>query len=78
MTLGKEDEDLLIYDPYFCEGSTKLLLGELGFPKVHNEKQDFYDVLARGGNLDSIELTHKFHHEKGNNFIFVSAWLAFV
>jgi hypothetical protein len=45
--LGKTRKNLLIYDPYFCAGSMKRHLGALGFENVHNERVDFYDVLAR-------------------------------
>jgi len=31
-----------IYDPYYCNGRTKRLLGTLGFTKVQHEKRDFY------------------------------------
>jgi hypothetical protein len=33
---------LSIYDPYYCNGSVKVHLKELGFPKVYNEKEDCY------------------------------------
>lgn len=32
----------IIYDPYYCNGQTKVLLSNLGFSKVKHEKRDFY------------------------------------
>lgn len=40
--LGKEVRDLRIYDPYFCRGSMKSFLGDLGFQAVYNENEDCY------------------------------------
>uniref|UniRef100_A0A6B2LC48 Uncharacterized protein n=1 Tax=Arcella intermedia TaxID=1963864 RepID=A0A6B2LC48_9EUKA len=39
-----EKSSLKIYDPYYCEGRVKQNLGELGFPHVYNEREDFYAV----------------------------------
>ena len=44
--MHKPASDLKIYDPYYCAGAVKRHLGELGFPKVHNEPDDFYQVIA--------------------------------
>ena len=41
-SLNKKDADLLIYDPYFCEGSVVERLRIFGFSKVYNRKEDFY------------------------------------
>lgn len=41
---GKDASKLRIYDPYFCDGAVKQNLGELGFPNVHNQKEDCYEV----------------------------------
>lgn len=46
--LGKTRAELRIYDPYFCNGAVKAHLARLGFPLVHNRKEDFYAVQARG------------------------------
>jgi len=43
--LGKKNEDLLIYDPYFCAGSVVRHLNKLGF-NVYNKREDFYQVIA--------------------------------
>jgi hypothetical protein len=42
--LGKLPEDLCIYDPYYCDGSVKEKLSDLGFTNVINEKKDCYTV----------------------------------
>ncbi len=36
----------IVYDPYYCNGSTKILLQQLGFQKVVHEKRDFYKDIA--------------------------------
>ncbi|CAN0523488.1 unnamed protein product [Ectocarpus sp. 12 AP-2014] len=46
--LGKSPQDLVIYDPYYCQGSTVGRLTSLGFPRVHNQKEDFYEVVKNG------------------------------
>ncbi|CAN0163083.1 unnamed protein product, partial [Ectocarpus fasciculatus] len=46
--LGKPAQDLVIYDPYYCQGSTVGRLASLGFPRVHNRKEDFYEVVKNG------------------------------
>eukprot|EP00873_Tetraselmis_striata_P026462 jgi/Tetstr1/446726/TSEL_034214.t1 len=46
--LGKSKEELLIYDPYFCEGSMVAHLRKLGFPRVYNRNEDFYEAIRRG------------------------------
>jgi hypothetical protein len=35
-----------IYDPYYCNGRTTLLLKELGFTQVLHERRDFYKDIA--------------------------------
>jgi hypothetical protein len=42
--LGIEQRQLRVYDPYFCQGSIKRHLGELGFSSVYNENEDFYET----------------------------------
>lgn len=46
--IGKNPEELTIYDPYYCQGSTVARLTSLGFPNVYNRKEDFYQVKANG------------------------------
>ena len=46
--LGKPPAELAIYDPYYCDGAVKRHLAAAGFPRVHNENDDFYGVLAAG------------------------------
>ena len=48
MELGKTPEELVIYDPYFCQGSTVRRLASLGFPRVYNKNEDFYQVGKTG------------------------------
>eukprot|EP00941_MAST-03F_sp_MAST-3F-sp1_P003906 g3906.t1 len=43
-----KSEKLKIYDPYFCAGSMKQHLGQLGFENVYNENEDFYKVKREG------------------------------
>jgi hypothetical protein len=39
---------LQIYDPYFCAGGTVQHLQSLGFEKVYNQPEDFYQMIATG------------------------------
>lgn len=42
-----ESSNLSIYDPYYCKGSMKTYLANLGFTSVINENRDFYaDISA--------------------------------
>jgi hypothetical protein len=47
-SLGKSADSLLIYDPYFCEGSVIDRLSSIGFTNVYNAKEDFYKVYDEG------------------------------
>jgi hypothetical protein len=47
-TLGKTRATLRIFDPYFCAGTMKKHLGDLGFTSVHNECSDFYANIREG------------------------------
>ena len=45
--LGKDLKDLIIYDPYYCDGGVQRKLNSLGCHKVINENRDFYhDITA--------------------------------
>mmetsp|Transcript_35504 Transcript_35504/g.39272 ORF Transcript_35504/g.39272 Transcript_35504/m.39272 type:complete len:386 (+) Transcript_35504:21-1178(+) len=44
-----------IYDPYYCDGAVKRNLQTLGFPRVHNVKEDCYQVWS---NSDAIPNFH--------------------
>ena len=44
---NKKPSELVIYDPYYCAGATKMNFTELGFPNVINENKDFYEVVAK-------------------------------
>lgn len=36
-SLGKKPEDLIIYDPYYCQGGMVMMLKGLGFPRVNDD-----------------------------------------
>jgi hypothetical protein len=42
--LNKTIAELIIYDPFYCEGSVVGRLRSLGFESVYNVKEDFYQV----------------------------------
>jgi hypothetical protein len=42
--LNKTIAELIIYDPFYCEGSVVERLRLLGFESVYNVKEDFYQV----------------------------------
>lgn len=46
--LHKTNDQLAIYDPFYCEGNVKVRLASLGFTNVYNEKEDFYAVQTAG------------------------------
>jgi hypothetical protein len=46
--VGKTPSELRIYDPYFCAGSIKRHLVELGYSNVYNMCEDFYEKIATG------------------------------
>lgn len=41
-SLGKNKEDIILYDPYYCCGTMKKYLATLGYTNVINEPRDFY------------------------------------
>lgn len=40
--IGKALEDVIIYDPYYCQGRVITLLQSLGFRNIINNNRDFY------------------------------------
>ena len=40
--LRDERREFRVYDPYYCDGSVKQRLKDLGFPNVIHENRDFY------------------------------------
>jgi hypothetical protein len=42
--LNKTKDELLIYDPFYCQGAVKRHLAKLGFTNVYNRMEDFYEV----------------------------------
>lgn len=49
-------EELRIYDPYYCQGGVAKHLAKLGFTNVHNENEDFYARLDAGQVRLSLQL----------------------
>jgi len=47
-SLGKPSEHLRIYDPYFAEGGTVRRMAEVGFWRVINRREDFYEAVRVG------------------------------
>lgn len=76
MELNKTKESLIIYDPYFCEGSSSLRLKSLGFPQVYNKKEDFYQRMQNGLPIYDVIVTNPpysgDHIERLVNFVFAS------
>mmetsp|Transcript_3862 Transcript_3862/g.10939 ORF Transcript_3862/g.10939 Transcript_3862/m.10939 type:complete len:315 (-) Transcript_3862:1185-2129(-) len=46
--LGKQPEELNIYDPFYCAGTVVANLAQCGFPNVYNKCEDFYGVQKYG------------------------------
>ena len=46
--LRKSKSELLVYDPYYCQGAVKRNLAQLGYTQVYNECEDFYAQIERG------------------------------
>lgn len=44
-----------IYDPYYCDGAVKRNLASLGFPLVHNVKEDCYQAWS-AGNMPALDV----------------------
>ena len=40
--VGVAKDSIVIYDPYYCNGSVIKNLSKLGFDNVHNKKEDCY------------------------------------
>jgi hypothetical protein len=45
-SISKPASSLVIFDPYFCAGTMKKLLANLGFKNVINENNDFYKTIS--------------------------------
>jgi len=54
--LEKTPKTLSLYDAYYCNGSVKERLQSLGFPTVHHEKQDCYEVWKTGDGLPDFDV----------------------
>lgn len=46
--LQEKRDDHVLYDPFYCNGRTKLLLNDLGFPRVQHEPRDFWKDVDNG------------------------------
>jgi len=46
--LKKPQKDLVLYDPYYCEGSMRRHLQNLGYDRIYNKNEDFYAVIEEG------------------------------
>ena len=57
--------ELRIYDPYFCEGGVVRRLGALGFGRVHNANEDFYENIRGDGvpDFDVLVTNPPYGHE---------------
>ena len=44
---SKTNDDLIIYDPYYCAGGMVEMLTELGYHKIINNNRDFYTDIAK-------------------------------
>lgn len=45
---GLKPDQLQVWDPYFCKGAVVAHLVALGFPRVHNQNEDFYARIESG------------------------------
>lgn len=45
--LSENRRPLRVYDPFYCDGSVKVRLKELGFPNVIHENRDFYKDMKK-------------------------------
>ena len=54
--LFQQQDQCKIYDPYYCDGAVKRNLESLGFPQVHNVKEDCYQMWSSGNvpELDAL------------------------
>ena len=67
-------QSLKIYDPFYCDGRTKVLLRKLGYESVIHEKRDFYaDVKKSKVPLHQVFMTNPpysdDHKEKLFNYV---------
>ena len=40
--LRKQISELIVYDPFYCEGTVVENMKSLGFTSIYNRKEDFY------------------------------------
>ncbi|EKX53412.1 hypothetical protein GUITHDRAFT_46531, partial [Guillardia theta CCMP2712] len=46
--IGKRADELMIYDPYYCNGLVAQNLRDRGFQHVYNKNEDFYEAVKQG------------------------------
>lgn len=44
LKLKDSNEDLFIYDPFFCQGGMISKLNKLGYNNIYNKNEDFYSI----------------------------------
>ncbi len=57
---GKENQDMKIYDPYYCKGQMVSHLNKLGYLNVINNNRDFYkDIRSKSipGNIEALAIS---------------------
>jgi len=53
---GKTPSELIIYDPFYCDGATVEHLAALGFPNTINRNRDFYSDVEQGASPHAISM----------------------
>ena len=53
---SKPSREVKIYDPYYCNGSVVKHLNQLGFPKVHNQLEDCYEVWQNSARYPDFDI----------------------
>ena len=48
------DKSTVLYDPFYCEGSTKKYLEELGYKNVIHNDEDFYDNYGKYTDISNL------------------------
>lgn len=47
-TLFPKSQQPTLYDPYYCNGRTAVILKELGYTSIQHERRDFYQDISNG------------------------------
>lgn len=59
--IGKPKSELVVYDPYFCQGQMVRHMHELGFENVINLNRDFYQDILNKAIPGKFQVKH--HHK---------------